>query len=84
MAQIREENNNTFVSRTFEKNNANVPIPNPVQKFEHCFKEYPDMMQQIAKAGFTKPSPIQAQAWPILLKGDDMIGVVNILIIVFI
>lgn len=75
VTQIREENNNTFVSRTFEKEGEKVPIPNPVQKFEQCFSEYPDMLEQISKAGFTKPSPIQAQAWPILLGGEDMIGV---------
>lgn len=25
--------------------------------------------------GFSKPSPIQSQAWPILLQGHDMIGI---------
>lgn len=27
------------------------------------------------KQGFTKPSPIQCQAWPVLLKGEDLIGI---------
>lgn len=31
--------------------------------------------EQITNQGFTKPSPIQAQAWPVLLKGEDMIGI---------
>lgn len=31
--------------------------------------------EQIQNQGFTKPSPIQAQAWPVLLKGDDLIGI---------
>lgn len=30
---------------------------------------------EIAKQGFEKPSPIQCQAWPILLSGIDMIGI---------
>lgn len=32
-------------------------------------------LDEIKKQGFEKPSPIQAQAWPILLKGEDMIGI---------
>lgn len=30
---------------------------------------------EIKKAGFSKPSPIQSQAWPVLLKGEDLIGI---------
>lgn len=32
-------------------------------------------IEQIKKQGFEKPSPIQAQAWPVLLKGEDLIGI---------
>lgn len=32
-------------------------------------------MLEIEKAGFTEPSPIQKQSWPILLKGLDLIGI---------
>lgn len=30
---------------------------------------------EIRKQGFEKPSPIQAQAWPVLLRGEDLIGI---------
>lgn len=32
-------------------------------------------MAEIKNQGFNKPSPIQCQAWPVLLKGEDMIGI---------
>ncbi|XP_037879615.1 probable ATP-dependent RNA helicase DDX43 [Glossina fuscipes] len=74
--QIRLQNNNTTVSRVFEqKNDEPDNIPNPIWKFEQCFGQYPDLLAEVAKQQFKKPSPIQAQAWPILLKGEDLIGI---------
>lgn len=76
MGAFRELQNNIQVSRAFKDQPlADVPIPNPVNKFEHCFSAYPDLMAEIKKAGFEKPSPIQCQAWPVLLKGEDLIGI---------
>ncbi|XP_073817416.1 probable ATP-dependent RNA helicase DDX43 [Musca autumnalis] len=75
VARIRLKNNNTTVSRVFAKDGDPNDIPNPVTKFEHCFGPYPDLMAEIQKQDFKKPSPIQAQAWPILLKGEDLIGI---------
>ncbi|XP_026463088.1 probable ATP-dependent RNA helicase DDX43 isoform X2 [Ctenocephalides felis] len=51
------------------------PIPNPIQTFAQCFNQFPEMLQQIERQGFQKPSPIQAHSWPILLSGKDMIGI---------
>lgn len=76
--RIRSENNNITVARMFENKKGETPdepIPNPVWKFEQCFAQYPDLLAEIQKQGFSKPSPIQSQAWPILLKGEDMIGI---------
>lgn len=33
------------------------------------------ILEEISKAGFTTPSPIQSQAWPVLLSGEDLIGI---------
>lgn len=33
------------------------------------------VLQEIEKAGFTEPTPIQAQGWPMALKGRDLIGI---------
>ncbi|XP_001358660.5 ATP-dependent RNA helicase dbp2 [Drosophila pseudoobscura] len=75
--RIHAENNNTTVALVFEPKEVEEipPIPNPVWTFEQCFAEYPDLLGEIEKQGFPKPSPIQSQAWPILLKGHDMIGI---------
>ncbi|KAL3171029.1 hypothetical protein MRX96_013919 [Rhipicephalus microplus] len=48
---------------------------NPVITFEQAFSNYPEILNEIHKNLFLKPSPIQSQAWPILLQGQDLIGI---------
>lgn len=72
--QFRLANNNIVVNRTFEKEDSR-PIPKPVRTFEEAFHNYPEILEEIKKAGFQTPSPIQCQAWPVLLSGEDMIGI---------
>ncbi|ESW07550.1 hypothetical protein PHAVU_010G139400 [Phaseolus vulgaris] len=49
-------------------------IPKPVKTFQDAgFPEY--VLQEITKAGFTEPTPIQSQGWPMALKGRDLIGI---------
>lgn len=49
-------------------------IPKPVSNFsEACFPDY--IMSEIRKAGFSSPSPIQCQAWPMALSGRDVVAV---------
>ncbi|XP_033612558.1 probable ATP-dependent RNA helicase DDX43 isoform X2 [Fukomys damarensis] len=57
------------------KNGEKRPIPNPTCKFEDAFQCYPEVMENIKRAGFQKPTPIQSQAWPVVLQGIDLIGV---------
>lgn len=38
-------------------------------------QDYPEILEEIRNQKFTKPSPIQCQAWPILLSGKDLIGI---------
>ncbi|XP_037002953.2 probable ATP-dependent RNA helicase DDX43 [Artibeus jamaicensis] len=57
------------------KDGEKRPIPNPTCTFEDVFECYPEVMENIKKAGFQKPTPIQSQAWPIVLQGIDLIGV---------
>lgn len=75
VARWRKENNDIQVKRTFDDKPGLQPIPNPVQTFEQAFQHYPEILQEIYKQDFKTPSPIQSQAWPILLRGDDMIGI---------
>lgn len=47
VSEIRLANNNTVVDRLYltEKENPHDgPIPNPIEAFEQCFSEYPDLM----------------------------------------
>ncbi|KAM9636452.1 putative ATP-dependent RNA helicase DDX43 [Morphnus guianensis] len=69
----RKENNNIICDDL--KEGEKRCIPNPVCKFEDVFEHYPDIMSNIRKAGFQKPTPIQSQAWPIILQGIDLIGI---------
>ncbi len=73
VAQFRKENNNIVVSNFDE--NSDAPLLNPCPQFHHSFWRFPDILKTIEKQGFEKPSPIQAQAWPYLLSGKDMIGI---------
>lgn len=71
----RLANNDIQVKRTFDDKPELRPIPNPVTTFEQAFQHYPEILDEIYKQGFKQPSPIQSQAWPILLRGEDLIGI---------
>ncbi|XP_046834269.1 probable ATP-dependent RNA helicase DDX43 [Vespa crabro] len=78
VAEIRVQNNNIEVQHVFDDEESNVDlfcIPNPIETFEQAFHNYPQVLEEIKKQGFTNPSPIQRQGWPILLSGKDMIGI---------
>lgn len=47
--------------------------PNPVGSFLQA--SFPSiMLDAISAAGFASPTPIQRQAWPVAMKGLDMVG----------
>ncbi|XP_047668414.1 probable ATP-dependent RNA helicase DDX43 isoform X2 [Tachysurus fulvidraco] len=69
----RKENNNIFVDDLKEE--VKRAIPNPVYTFEEAFSHYPGIMENIVRVGFQKPTPIQSQAWPVVLSGLDLIGI---------
>jgi len=49
-------------------------IPKPVFTFEEAsMPEY--VLREVLKQGFSEPSPIQSQGWPMALLGRDMIGI---------
>lgn len=51
--------------------------PDPMMTFSSSAARLimPEIMAEIRKAGFTEPTPIQAQAWPAAMMGRDVIGV---------
>ncbi|EEF49276.1 dead box ATP-dependent RNA helicase, putative [Ricinus communis] len=49
-------------------------VPKPIRIFQEAnFPGY--CLEVIAKLGFVEPTPIQAQGWPMALKGRDVIGI---------
>jgi len=72
IAAIRKQNNNIMVSCDED---TEARIPNPVWTFDEGFLHYPEILSELKRAGFTKPSPIQMQGWPIALQGLDLIGI---------
>lgn len=69
------ENNNISVSLVFDETASKESMPKPVTRFEYAFENYPDLLAEVQKQGFDRPSPIQSQMWPILLRGEDCIGI---------
>uniref|UniRef100_A0A8C1ZRP4 RNA helicase n=1 Tax=Cyprinus carpio TaxID=7962 RepID=A0A8C1ZRP4_CYPCA len=69
----RKDSNNIFVDDL--KDGEKRTIPNPVCTFEEAFAHYPGIMENIVRVGFKKPTPIQSQAWPVILKGTELIGI---------
>ncbi|KAL1957310.1 hypothetical protein VTO42DRAFT_6099 [Malbranchea cinnamomea] len=49
-------------------------VPRPVQTFDEAgFPQY--VMAEVKAQGFTKPTPIQSQGWPMALSGRDVVGI---------
>ncbi|XP_054654016.1 probable ATP-dependent RNA helicase DDX43 [Dunckerocampus dactyliophorus] len=70
----RKENNNIFVDDLTDSGKKRS-IPNPCRTFLEAFELYPEIMANIERVGFIKPTPIQSQAWPVLLSGEDLIAI---------
>ena len=48
--------------------------PKPAHTFEECsFPKY--LHQQLLDSGFPEPTPVQAQGWPLLLSGRNVVAV---------
>jgi ATP-dependent RNA helicase DDX5/DBP2 len=49
-------------------------VPKPVLTFEEAsMPEY--ILSEVLKCGFSAPTPIQSQGWPMALKGRNMVGI---------
>ncbi|XP_050586718.1 probable ATP-dependent RNA helicase DDX43 [Bombus affinis] len=75
---FRKANNNIEVHIVLddeEDTSEVLSIPNPIETFEQAFQDYSEILEEIRKQKFPQPSPIQCQAWPILLSGRDLIGI---------
>ncbi|XP_014780985.1 probable ATP-dependent RNA helicase DDX43 isoform X1 [Octopus bimaculoides] len=73
VAEFRKLNNDIQIINLAVNDSDN--IPNPVRTFYEAFHNDDEILEQIRRQGFKKPSPIQCQAWPVLLRGKDLIGI---------
>lgn len=68
MAEVQE------YLRRFEITTVGSNVPKPTTTFDEA--SFPDyVLDQIKSCGFSSPTPIQAQAWPVALTGRDVIGI---------
>lgn len=67
--------NNKITVENYGESVQDRAIPNPIRTFSEAYADFPEIMEEINKAGFERPSPIQCQAWPVVLSGMDMIGI---------
>uniref|UniRef100_A0A061RKI9 RNA helicase n=1 Tax=Tetraselmis sp. GSL018 TaxID=582737 RepID=A0A061RKI9_9CHLO len=49
-------------------------VPDPFQSFESVGFP-PDIMDEINRAGFSEPTPIQAQSWSVAMMGRDVVAI---------
>lgn len=52
-----------------------IVATNPVASFKEAFAKYPEILDDVYRKLFKKPSPIHSQAWPILILDHDLISV---------
>lgn len=71
----RRANCDIQANRTFKNKPGLRPMPNPVLSFEQAFHPHPEILESLHKQEFKLPTPFQSQAWPIILSGEDMIGI---------
>lgn len=49
-------------------------VPKPITHFAHA-NFSPAIAKKLSEQGFDKPTPIQAQGWPMALSGKNMVGI---------
>ncbi|XP_065346269.1 probable ATP-dependent RNA helicase DDX43 [Cloeon dipterum] len=70
-----EELTPLFKSEQEEKDYSQMSIPKPVTSFNQAYEDYPEILSEVQKQGFTEPTPIQSQLWPCIMKGMDVVGI---------
>lgn len=52
-----------------------VHISNPIPRFKYAFANFPDIRLVLRKTGYARPLALQSQAWPLMLRGQDVITI---------
>ena len=71
--QYRKENNLTVFDS--ETPDTTRKVPNPYERFEDFPGLSPQQLRSFYDAGFSTPTPIQAQSWPIAMSDRDVISI---------
>lgn len=50
-------------------------VPKPIRNFTDIEVFNKKVLEEFGKKGYQEPTPIQAQGWPMALKGRDMVGI---------
>lgn len=62
--------------KEFDMTISGENVPKPCMVFEQL--GFPvNILREFTSCGFSKPTPIQAQGWPMGLSGRDMVGIAN-------
>ncbi|KAI9282017.1 P-loop containing nucleoside triphosphate hydrolase protein [Umbelopsis sp. AD052] len=70
----RTEQEVTDIRNSFDMKLFGDNVPKPVTSFEEAgFPSY--VLKEVLELGFTAPTAIQAQGWPMALSGRDVVGV---------
>lgn len=72
---FRSSKNNIMVKYLEGAADPSRPIPKPIRTFEHAFHAYPEVLRVIKKQKFAEPSPVQCQAWPVIMSGHDVVAI---------
>lgn len=74
---VKSESNVDRIKQFWSDNEMTIHgknAPHPVFDFHEC--QWPEkIMKALEDDGFETPTPIQAQGWPIVLSGRDLVGI---------
>jgi len=63
-----------FEIKVYGNSRGMASVNRPVETFHEAnFPNY--IMKELSAAGFSKPTPIQSQGWPMAMSGEDVIGI---------
>ena len=65
-----------------ENGNGSYSCPDPIRTFASSAWDKA-IKKELGAAGFTSPTPIQGQSWPICQEGRDIISVARVIIVLF-
>lgn len=74
VSEFRHQKNCISV-KYVNNDSSSQSIPKPVKTFQHAFHAFPEILKVIDKQDFLEPSPVQCQAWPIIMSGHDLIAI---------